>query len=87
MSGKWLPGRAGKDAAGPAAGGEAQQPRGRFSLPGTGTHLPSSVVPGARARSLGVFHLRVSQHSANSQQDVSFKWRIPHVSSSGYAEN
>lgn len=30
MRGKRLPGRAGKDAAGPAARGEAQQPRGRI---------------------------------------------------------
>lgn len=67
-----------------------QQLLGKLSSQGealTGTLLPSSATPGARAKSLGVSHLRVSQHRANSQQDVSFKWMTPHVSSSGYTEN
>ena len=40
--GKWLSGRAGKQAAGPAAHAEARQPRDMFSLPCTGTYLLSS---------------------------------------------
>lgn len=83
MTGKWLPGRAGEDAAGPAAGGEAQQPR-------AGSHGDTPSQQGhARCQSqvFGISHLRISQHSANSQQDVSFRWRAPHVSSRGYTKN
>lgn len=77
MRGKWLPGGAGKD----AAGGEDQQPRGRFSLGHTHPAGP------CQSQVFSISHLRISQHTANSQQDVSFKWRTPHISSSGYTEN
>lgn len=43
MRSKWLPGRAGEDAAGPAAPGEAQQPRGRFPVGYTYPAVPCQV--------------------------------------------
>jgi len=72
MRGKLLSGRAGEHAAGPAARAEAQQPWGTFSLPRTGTYPLSRLCRlcasvGVRAKSLAVFHLRFSEHSASGQ--------------------